>query len=259
MSDNYPVLVASASLPSIREQADRLRCYLADDSNEFNEAWLEEQQRRLNAVHSYVRDKKLRAELSHCQRWIELRIGEWLGPAREGFKGNQYSASSPGDEAKIHDRHKHEFRLLAENKATVTAILENQTGVKITRAALLRLAARQEALAKSLKHQNADPALYLGDFRQIELQPESIDWVITDPPYAEEYLPLYSDLSRCAERWLKPGGSLLVMSGQSYSREVLNALATSLTCHWELAYLTPGGQSAQLWERKVNTFWKPVR
>jgi DNA modification methylase len=60
------------------------------------------------------------------------------------------------------------------------------------------------------------PTLYLGDFRAIELPPESIDWVITDPPYAKEYLPLYSDLSRCAERWLKPGGSLLVMCGQSY-------------------------------------------
>lgn len=23
-------------------------------------------------------------------------------------------------------------------------------------------------------------------------------------------------------------------------------------------YLTPGGKSAQLWERKVNTFWKPI-
>jgi DNA modification methylase len=90
------------------------------------------------------------------------------------------------------------------------------------------------------------------------IEPESIDWVITDPPYAKEYLPLYSDLSRCAERWLRPGGSLLVMSGQSYLLEVLKSLDTSLTYQWMLAYLTPGGQSAQLWDRKVNTFWKPI-
>jgi hypothetical protein len=44
--------------------------------------------------------------------WVELRIGEWLGPAKEGFKGNQYSGSSPGDEAKIHNRHKYEFRFM---------------------------------------------------------------------------------------------------------------------------------------------------
>jgi hypothetical protein len=46
--------------------------------------WLEEQQRRLDAVHSYIRNKKIRAEISHCQRWVELRIGEWLGPRRPG-------------------------------------------------------------------------------------------------------------------------------------------------------------------------------
>ena len=27
---------------------------------------------------------------------------------------------------------------------------------------------------------------------------------------------------------------------------------------WTIAYLTPGGQTAQLWDRKINTFWKPV-
>ncbi len=182
-----------------------------------------------------------------------VRPGETTGRPKDN--------SSPGEELSwdIHDCHKHEFRLLAENKATVTATLENQTGVKITRAALLRLAARQEALARSLKHPGAAPALYLGDFREIELPPESFEWIVTDPPYKKGYLPLFTDLSRRAELWLKPGGSLLVMSGQSYSLEVLNALATSLTYHWELAYLTPGGQSAQIWDRKINTFWKPVR
>jgi 16S rRNA G966 N2-methylase RsmD len=65
-------------------------------------------------------------------------------------------------------------------------------------------------------------SLYSCDFRRIELiKPQSVDWVITDPPYAKEYLPLYSDLSRRAELWLKPGGSLLVMSGQSYLPEVV--------------------------------------
>ena len=75
--------------------------------------------------------------ISHYQRWIELRIGEWLGPAKEGFKGNQYSGSSPDDEAEIHNRHKHEFRFLAANKAIFTAILENYPAQEITRAALL--------------------------------------------------------------------------------------------------------------------------
>jgi hypothetical protein len=88
-------------------------------------------------VATYIKSRQVRAEISHCQRWIELRIGEWLGPAKEGFKGNQYSASSPGEEAKIHDRHKYEFRLLAQHKALAIEILEKYDGQVITRAMLL--------------------------------------------------------------------------------------------------------------------------
>jgi hypothetical protein len=135
MTDNYPVLVASASLPSIREQADRLRCYLADDSNEFNEAWLEEQQRRLNAVYSYIESRQVRAEISQCQRWVEIRIGEWLGPTRQGNRTDL--TSLPGKEVEINDRHKHEFRFMAENKDVFTAILEKYPDREIHRTELI--------------------------------------------------------------------------------------------------------------------------
>ncbi len=134
MSDNYPVLVPSASLPSIREQAVQVKAYLADDANTFDGEWLDDQRRKLDAVHSYVRDKKLRAELSHCQRWVELRIGEWLGPAKH--TGRPKDNSLPGNELSrdINDRHKQEFRFMAEHKEIVTDIMKNQPGREITRA-----------------------------------------------------------------------------------------------------------------------------
>ncbi len=93
-----------------------------------------------------------------------------------------------------------------------------------------------------------------------DIAPGSVSAVITDPPYAYEYLPLYALLAQRAAVWLKPGGSLVAMAGQSYLPEVIAALAAppELTYRWTLAYLTPGGQSPQIWERRVNTFWKPV-
>ncbi len=91
-----------------------------------------------------------------------------------------------------------------------------------------------------------------------EIEPESVDVIVTDPPYSQEYLPLYESLAILARRALKPGGSLLVMAGQSYVPDVLNLMTPHLAYHWLVAYLTPGGQSAQLWQRSVNTFWKPV-
>jgi site-specific DNA-methyltransferase (adenine-specific) len=87
---------------------------------------------------------------------------------------------------------------------------------------------------------------------------ESIDVIITDPPYPKEYLSVYSALSATANRVLKPGGSCFVLIGQSYLPEVITRLSESLTYQWTLAYLTPGGQSVQLFQRNVNTFWKPV-
>lgn len=87
----------------------------------------------------------------------------------------------------------------------------------------------------------------------------SVDSIITDPPYPSDYLPLFKKLAVVAARVLRPGGTLAVMSGQSYLPEVLIHLThPELSYRWTLAYLTPGGQAVQLWDRKVNCFWKPV-
>ena len=91
-----------------------------------------------------------------------------------------------------------------------------------------------------------------------EVEDESVDFIITDPPYPKEFIPLYSDLSAVASRVLKPGGSLIVMTGQSYLPEVIDRLSEHMLYHWCLAYTTPGGQSPQLFQKKVNSFWKPV-
>lgn len=108
----------------------------------------------------------------------------------------------------------------------------------------------------------APPAFRIlhGDMREVmaAMEPGSIDVIITDPPYPREYIPLYGDLARLAAHVLKPGGSLLAMAGQSYIPDLLALMTPHLRYHWLLSYLTPGGQSPQIWPRKINTFWKPV-
>jgi hypothetical protein len=80
------------------------------------------------------------------------------------------------------------------------------------------------------------------------------DAVITDPPYPERFLPVFSELGRACRNI----PLVAVMVGQSYLPEVLRRLTEHLKYRWTLAYLTPGGQSAQQFPAKVNTFWKPV-
>ena len=100
-----------------------------------------------------------------------------------------------------------------------------------------------------------------GGFQEVKedkMESESIDIIVTDPPYGEEHISLYEDLSAAAARVLKPNGIAVVMCGQSYLPDVMQALGKHLTYHWTCAYLTPGGQAPHLFERNVNTFWKPV-
>jgi site-specific DNA-methyltransferase (adenine-specific) len=97
------------------------------------------------------------------------------------------------------------------------------------------------------------------DFRTgNQLADNSVDFIITDPPYPQEFLPLWHDLAEFAARVLKPNGVLIAMSGQTYLPQVMSMLSEHLTYEWMLAYTTPGGQAVQVFPRKVNTFWKPV-
>ncbi len=95
------------------------------------------------------------------------------------------------------------------------------------------------------------------DYRDV-LLPESVDWVITDPPYSKKFLWVYEVLGELSAYVLKPGGGLLVMVGQSYLPEIIGKLSSKLNYVWTLAYLTPGGQSPYLWRIRCNSFWKPV-
>jgi len=102
--------------------------------------------------------------------------------------------------------------------------------------------------------------LIVGDFAKVAkgFRTGEVDVIITDPPYSQEYIPLYGILAEQAARILRPGGSLVVMTGQSYLPEILNVMTPYLRYHWMAAYLTPGAQAVQLWQRNVNTFWKPL-
>ena len=102
--------------------------------------------------------------------------------------------------------------------------------------------------------------LFVADIRDglTEIEDESVDFLITDPPYPREYIPLYGDLSLVASRVLKPGGSLIVMIGQSYMPEVIELLGRHMSYYWVMPYLTPGGGAPLLYQKRVNTFWKPV-
>lgn len=98
--------------------------------------------------------------------------------------------------------------------------------------------------------------VYHGDIRTWRA-PRQYDFIITDPPYPKEYLELWSVLAQRAKEWLKPGGLLIAMSGQSYLDKIYNMLSEHLDYYWTASYLTPG-QSASIWNKNIIPKWKPL-
>lgn len=138
------------------------------------------------------------------------------------------------------------------------------SGCELTATGLRRLAkklARDDARSTVIQAFMPDSVRLLhGDFAELAdaLEVGSIDVIITDPPYPKEHLHLYELLAQQASRLLRAGGSLLAMAGQSYLPDIFNLMQPHLSYQWTVAYLTPGGQAPQIWQRKVNAFWKPV-
>ena len=98
--------------------------------------------------------------------------------------------------------------------------------------------------------------VYHSDFRTWKQQ-KQYDFVITDPPYPKEFLPLFEDLAIYSKLWLKDGGLLIVMSGQSYLNEIYEMMSRNIQYYWTACYLTPG-QPTPLRQVNVNTTWKPL-
>lgn len=95
------------------------------------------------------------------------------------------------------------------------------------------------------------------DFRNVNVGKESIDAIVTDPPYEEKYLQLWQDLADFAERVLKPSGFLIAYSGQTHLPKVMDLLSTKLTYYWIMALYHRGGTQI-VGGRNMMCLWKPI-
>lgn len=100
--------------------------------------------------------------------------------------------------------------------------------------------------------------VFVGDVSKVELEPASLDAIITDPPYPQDCLPLWNELGKFAKMHLKEGGVLLAMTGNLYLPQILEMLGRYLTYQWQLACELPGQHSEVHAAWVNNQMWKPV-
>jgi 16S rRNA G966 N2-methylase RsmD len=251
---------------------------------------------RAMAVQLYAeqaKNKSLEADAAGIRERAEYRLGEMLAARREagllnpgtrlvggGDGAGGFVKDPPAELPTLNElgitkalanKARKAFSLPAETFEAALTERRRQILANTRVQPLLGIAKRFQKQAKRQAIQDAAtaamPPLMTDRYRLLctdmsttdAIDPESVDHIVTDPPYPREYLPCFEHLARRALEWLKPGGSLLVMSGHSYLPEVFTALAKSgLVYRWIFCALMTCGESAQIFDRHIIPKWKPV-
>lgn len=94
------------------------------------------------------------------------------------------------------------------------------------------------------------------DFRELELPDACVDAIICDPPYTDEAIPLWSDLSAFAARVLKPGRVIAAYCGHLRQPETMARLSEHLEFVWVGATVLRG-RHTKVYLRKINGWHRP--
>lgn len=71
------------------------------------------------------------------------------------------------------------------------------------------------------------------------LEPDSVDLILTDPPYRPEGIPLFGTIAAQAARVLKPKGYLVTYTGCLYLNQVMEAMDHHAPLRWYWRYSLP--------------------
>jgi ParB-like chromosome segregation protein Spo0J len=104
----------------------------------------------------------------------------------------------------------------------------------------------------------ADWEIRHGDFRSVldGLDDQSVDLIVTDPPYADDGLDVWSDLGEFAARVLKPGRVFVAFTGKLRLPQVIGALTEHLDWVW-LGGITYRGGHRRLRKWRIDDCWRP--
>lgn len=232
-------------------------------------AEIKELRDKARGVELYARRQgmtELAAEAFVAGMWCERRIGEVL--AGMDLSANPYSASklealfpglSRGQRQKLSMRSQ-DFAAVPEEefKRFLDGMRKSMT-LAVTRLERLvrEWAARDEGKDAAESHVPGTVDIRHVDFRELEIESNSIDLVFTDPPYPAEFLDLWYDLGEFAAKALRPSGMLVAYSGQFHLPEVIQALCSHLEYVWLGSLHTPG-QHNQIMQRHVRSAAKPL-
>jgi ParB-like nuclease domain len=120
---------------------------------------------------------------------------------------------------------------------------------------------QQELLDRTAPALPSDFKIHTLDFRKLgnRIAPDSVQLVVSDPPWLNEYEELRTPFAETVFRILKPGGFACVYSGHFHLKEFLDVLCEAgLTYRWLIACTNEDTMGAIRSSGSILTFWRPV-
>lgn len=116
---------------------------------------------------------------------------------------------------------------------------------------------RREEFAAAVE-QDAAVSIHEGDFADVLAEyDETINHIVTDPPYGEDAMDSWHDLGRVAAEVLEPSGLVVAYSGKHHLPTVINALDEHLEYFWQ-GIVVHKDAGARIWPRNIRTDYKPI-
>jgi DNA modification methylase len=110
-------------------------------------------------------------------------------------------------------------------------------------------------------HMLTDLKLFHGDFRDIcreYISDNSINLILTDPPYDTQHFYLYEALGTEGFRMLKECGSLLTYAPHYALPQIFDFMKKSGLSYWWMFTVERGSGTIRMQEQKLWVGWKPV-
>lgn len=151
------------------------------------------------------------------------------------------------------------------------ALREGDLGIKKIYGQLRREERRNELIQKAKlatpitqqpkQSGNPNVQLYHSDFRLLteqQMTPESAHLIFTDPPDDGDSLPMFQDLAKFGNKWLKEGGSLVTYASHWALPTIIDYMRSNNLQYWWMMSAKRKGGSTRMHKRKVRVRWTPL-
>jgi len=154
---------------------------------------------------------------------------------------------------------KETINLINSGKLSVFRAIEDIKDLEKEKVKVDRIKVEEELSIEYDKTEDETIQIIHGDFYEycMKMEPNSVDYLLSDLPYPKEYLHLWSRFGEVAAHVLKPSGLLISYSGQYHLPVVMNSLAEYLEYYWMFC-LYHTGPSQIVNAKNVMCKWKPI-